>query len=224
MVKTAILIGGYAKSGKSTAMTHLQQSLPTFSTSQALTKHVKLLIPYLAQFDFTSDHTKAMVFPPSTAYVTHNRLMTVLDFLGYDLDFWQAADISRDYYNRLRGKSELTIRDICIVIAESTRLIYPNIYVDLVLSQTLDHELLAIETIGGEECRYLYSALKAKGYTVIAQNIRRKTELVGVDIRELIKDAQCDRLLYDVHNNYDISFLTDYLDSLVGSIRHQQGS
>lgn len=221
MVKTAILIGGFARAGKDLALQHLGQSIPAFSMSRELAKHVKLLIPYLAQLDFTSDAAKARSFPCSTAYVTTVQIDRSLSLLGYNLDYWQVFEIYKNYHQRFVGKVELTIRDICIAVAESTRTIYPNIYVDLVLRQTLDQDLIAIETIGGTECDYLYSALKAKGYIVVGQNIRRKTELAGVDIRELIKKTQCDEQAFDIHNNHEPEFLYDNLNSVLHSIRHQ---
>ncbi|MGL5079686.1 MAG: hypothetical protein ACRDBG_28140 [Waterburya sp.] len=221
MVKTAILIGGYARAGKSTAMTYLAQSIPTFGMSLKLAEHVKLLIPYLAQYDFTTKDTKALGFPPSTAYVTTVQIDRALKSLGSHLDYWQIFEIYKDHHQRLVGEDELSLRDICIAVAESTRKILPSIYVDLVLQDLGDLELVAIETIGGKECDYLYRQLKTLGYSVIGQNIRRKTELVGVDIRELINNTQCDKLLFDAHNDYDISFLEDYLNSVVGSVRNK---
>lgn len=221
MVKTAILIGGYARAGKSTTMAYLAQNIATFGMSSKLTEHVKLLTPYLAQYEFKSDETKALSFPPSTAYVTTVQIDRALKALGFPLDYWQIFEIYKDYHQRFVGKYELSLRDICIAVAESTRKVLPNIYVDLVLRCLRDSELVAIETIGGKECDYLYQQLKTLGYTVTGQNIRRKTELAGVDIRELIKDTQCDKLLFDVQNNYDVSFLEDYLDSVIGSIRNK---
>lgn len=221
MVKTAILIGGYARAGKSTAMTYLGQSIPTFGMSLKLAEHVKLLIPYLAQYDFTSNDAKALSFPCSTAYVTTVQIDRALKALGFPLDYWQIFEIYKDYHQRFVGKYELSLRDICIAVAESTRKVLPNIYVDLVLRSLHDSELVAIETIGGKECDYLYQQLKTLEYTVVGQNIRRESELAGVDIRELINETQCDKLLFDVQNNYDVSFLTDYLDSVIGSIRNK---
>lgn len=221
MVKTAILIGGFSRAGKSTTMTYLAQNVPTFGMSSKLAEHVKLLIPYLAQYDFTTDEAKAMAFPPSTAYITTVQIDRALTVLGFHLDYWQIFEIYKDYHQRFVGKAELSLRDICIAVAESTRKVLPNIYVDLVLRSLNDLQLVAIETIGGKECDYLYQQLKILGYTVIGQNIRRKTELAGVDIRELVKDTQCDRLLFDAHNNYDVSFLEDYLNSVIASICHQ---
>ncbi|MGL5074479.1 MAG: hypothetical protein ACRDBG_01380 [Waterburya sp.] len=219
MVKTAIIIGGYARAGKSTAMTYLAQSISTFGMSSKLAEHVKLLIPYLAQYDFTTDDTKGLSFPPSTAYITTVQIDRTLEKLGFNLDYWQLFEIYKDYHQRFVGKYELTLRDICIAVAESTRKILPNIYVDLVLGSLGEVELLAIETIGGKECDYLYQRLKTLRYTVVGQNIRRKTELAGVDIRELINDTQCDKLLFDVHNDYHVSLLEDYLNSVLGSVR-----
>ncbi len=220
MVKTAILIGGYARAGKSTAMTHLSQSIPTFGMSLKLAEHVKLLIPYLSQYDFKSDEVKALSFPPSTAYITTVQIDRALGVLGFSLDYWAIFEIYKNYHQRFVGKDELSLRDICIAVAESTRKILPNIYVDLVLRDLKDLQLVAIETIGGKECDYLYQQLKTLGYAVIGQNIRRKSELADVDIRELINTTQCDRLLFDFYNDYHISFLDDYLNSVIGSIRH----
>lgn len=221
MVKTAILLGGYARSGKSTAMRYLGESIPTVSTSQELIKHVKLLIPYLSQFDFTSDEAKAMLFPASTAYVTTLQMGKSLAALGYPLDYYYIFDIYKYYYLMLKGKLEISIRDICISVAESTRLAYPNIYVDLALKQTLDHNLIVVETTGGKESDHLYRELKTKGYQVVGQNIRRKTELAGVDIRELIKFNQCDILNRDIHNNHSKKYLIDELDLIILSIRDE---
>lgn len=221
MVKTAILIGGYARAGKSTAMAYLSQNMPTFGMSSKLAEHVKLLIPYLAQYDFKADKTKALSFPPSTAYITTVQIDRALGALGFHSDYWQIFEIYKDYHQRFVGKDELSLRDICIAVAESTRKILPNIYVDLVLRDLGDLELVAIETIGGKECDYLYQQLKTLGYTVIGQNIRRKTELAGADIRELINETQCDKLLFDVHNDYHVSLLEDYLNSVIGSVRNK---
>jgi hypothetical protein len=220
-MKTAILIGGYARSGKSSALSHLQQTLPIHSTSQELSRHVKILIPYLEKLDFTSDTAKALTFPVSTAYVTTAQIYRALTDLGHKPDYCELFEIYKNHHQRLSGKTELTIRDICIAVAESTRLIYPDIYVDLVLRQTSGLNLVAMETIGGKECSYMYSELKSLGYRVIGQNIRRKTELAGVDIRELIKDAQCDILNRDIHNNHSKKYLADELDSIILSIRDE---
>jgi hypothetical protein len=82
-----------------------------------------------------------------------------------------------------------------IAAAESHRIIFPNIFVELMLDKIGTLDTVYLETIGGRELDSLVKELRSMQYRLVGVNNRAETEQAGVDIRELIRPDQCDYLI-----------------------------
>lgn len=195
-MKTAYLIGGYARSGKSTMMSLLSDlGKNTVSTSRILATHAKALFPdLLGYIDCTTDSAKAMSWDTYLIDLESRWVQDVLKSLGYATSDYQCMLIVDDFYARLGGSPKVTLRQLMVAVAESHRMIFPDIYVDLTLNAAKQCPVVYIETIGGKELYSMTNTLKSEGYHIIGLNIRAESEQAGIDIRELIRVDQCDEL------------------------------
>lgn len=200
--KTAYLIGGYARSGKSTMMSLLRTlDKKTFSTSETLAGHTRLLFPDLiAYLDCTTDSAKAMSWDAHLIELDTSWVKETLKFLKFAASEYHCAHIVDDFYARLGASPKVTLRQIMIAVAESHRTIFPDIYVTTTLDKATQHPVIYIETIGGQELDTMVEILTSESYNIVGLNMRSESEQPGVDIRELICVYQCNTL-YSHHND-----------------------
>ena len=196
-MKTAYLIGGYARSGKSTMMSLIKQmGGNTFSTSKTLADHTKMLFPDLIGLvNCTTDSAKAMAWDINLIELDAAWVQSVLADYGYSPAPRECELIVADFYARLGSKLALTLREILIAVAESHRIIFPHIYAAITLDKIGTLDTIYLETIGGKELDGIVEELRDQRYRIVGVNVRAKTESASVDIRELIRRNQCDKLL-----------------------------
>lgn len=169
-IETIVFLGGYARSGKTTALSYFKsQGIPTFSTSDILHQQASTM------FEMLSSNAKRY---PGTKGLSQDK----------------GAEVTINVKTGC-GSTSLEIapsmRDILIAVAESTRTLDPNFYVQQVVKQVRcckEGKLAIVETVGGSEFEALIGTLEAD-YTSYYLNIRREGELKGVDIRKLLPYA-----------------------------------
>lgn len=196
-MKVAYLIGGYARSGKSTMMSLIKQmGGNTFSTSKTLAEYAKTLFPDLIGLvDCTTDSAKAMVWDSDLIELSAAWVQDILAAHGYLTDITHCEIIVDDFYRRLGAAENITLRQLMIATAESHRIIFPNIFSELMLDKIGTLDTVYLETIGGRELDWLVKELHSIQYRLVGVNNRAETECAGVDIRELIHHDQCDYLI-----------------------------
>ena len=217
ITKTAYLIGGYARAGKSTVIRSLKtRGKKTYSTSCQLGEHAKLLfnvIPH--ELDLTSLSAKGVSWRRSDLDLCVSKVLEALKTLGFNLPSIDGDFIAFDYHRRLGCKGFYSTREVLIAVAESHRTRLPNMYVDMMLKYVdLLESSIYLETIGGKECDYLVEQLRRKGFNIKGINVRSHYEKAGVDIRKLITLDQCDELIE--FGNYADGF--DYVEQFVTEI------
>jgi hypothetical protein len=196
-MKTAYLIGGYARSGKTTMMSLIKQmGGNTFSTSKTLAEYAKTLFPDLIGLvDCTTDSAKAMTWDFNLIELSAAWVQDTLMAHGYQTDRTRCEIIVDDFYRRLGAAERVTLRQLMIAAAESHRIIFPNLFAELMLDKIGTLDTVYLETIGGRELDALVKELRSMQYRLVGVNNRSKTEQAGVDIRELIRPDQCNYLM-----------------------------
>lgn len=167
-IETIVFLGGYARSGKTTALSYFKsQGIPTFSTSDILHQQASIMFDILG--------TDAKRYPGTKDLSKDKDAELMVSVKTGDTSFKVAP----------------SMRDILIAIAESTRSLVPDFYVQQLVEEIYRYEgvsLAIVETVGGSEFGYIQEYLE-DDYTTYSLNIRREGELEGVDIRQLLPNA-----------------------------------
>ncbi len=160
-MKRIIFLGGYARSGKSTAVTLLREmEIPCFSTSEFLYTVAARIWSIGGSYNTTLQQLKNTL-PDAILWNTGG--LTKRQFLIH-----VAENVIVPSY----GRGEGIVKPV----------------MNQALEELDISPIVAIETIGGFEYQQLLACVPDYA-TYIPVNIRRHTELAGADIRELLPDA-----------------------------------
>jgi hypothetical protein len=194
MNKWILVIGGYANSGKSTSIEHLSKLVPVLSTSEKLYDVTADILINVLGFSYTKEEMKEIL--------KNGKAAKILMFNSHEVPAY--LDIS--------------VRDLLIMIAE--KCIVNNLGRQAFSGSVIndipeDSQIVAIESIGGEEYKHLKALAEYKGFNVLPINIRSSGELKGVDIRELLPNAKT------IENDGTIEELGIKLEQITNLIKSQ---
>jgi hypothetical protein len=179
MQKTIVFVGGYARSGKTTALSYLaEQGYGTVSTSAILYEFAANLFSGITDWK-TDEATKVLADKSSsfeisfTAY--HGREENCSSFSGFFPHRKFIIALAEDVLVKTFGR-QIFARTATIRALQSDS---PLVFVETVGGEEFSQMLLALNEITGTEPEETQP-------TLIKLNMRRTEEQAGVDIRQLL--------------------------------------